>query len=121
MNTTLDVAEPMPMPAIHQELAPQISPEAERPHVRRLREALQLALILLFEISVGLEPSTPALPSTVFADFAGFAAVRRRSFAPICVHVAPQLLHISRGAVVIGGHRAVTQRSRRGQLIRAGS
>jgi hypothetical protein len=100
MNTTLDVAEPMPMPAIHQELAPQISPEAERPHVRRLREALQLALILLFEISVGLEPPTPpyhalrsAIGATVGNGFRGFRGFSRplggdrlRLFASTLLH-----------------------------------
>jgi hypothetical protein len=49
----VDVAEPMPMPAIHRELALQIKSDWKQNGriVRRLREALQLALILLlFEI-----------------------------------------------------------------------
>jgi hypothetical protein len=45
----VDVAEPMPMPAIHRELALQIKADWQRNGriVRRLREALQLALVLL--------------------------------------------------------------------------
>jgi hypothetical protein len=45
----VDVAEPMPMAAIHRELALQIKADWQRNGriVRRLREALQLALILL--------------------------------------------------------------------------
>jgi hypothetical protein len=49
----VDVAEPMPMSAIHRELALQIKSDWKQNGriVRRLREALQLALILLlFEI-----------------------------------------------------------------------
>jgi hypothetical protein len=45
----VDVADPMPMPAIHRELALQIKSEGRQNGriVRRLREALQVALILL--------------------------------------------------------------------------
>jgi hypothetical protein len=45
----VDVADPMPMAAIHRELALQIKADWQRNGriVRRLREALQLALILL--------------------------------------------------------------------------
>jgi hypothetical protein len=45
----VDVAEPMSMPAIHRELALQIQADWQRNGrvVRRLREALQLALVLL--------------------------------------------------------------------------
>jgi uncharacterized membrane protein len=45
----VDVAEPMPMPAIHRELALQIKADWKRNGriVRRLREALQIALVLL--------------------------------------------------------------------------
>lgn len=45
----VDVAEPMPMAAIHRELALQIKADGHRNGriVRRLREALQVALILL--------------------------------------------------------------------------
>jgi hypothetical protein len=45
----VDVAEPMPMPAIHRELALQIKTDWKRNGriVRRLREALQIALVLL--------------------------------------------------------------------------
>jgi hypothetical protein len=45
----VDVAEPMPMAAIHRELALEINADWRRNGriVRRLREALQLALILL--------------------------------------------------------------------------
>jgi hypothetical protein len=45
----VDVAEPLPMPAIHRELALQIKADWQRNGriVRRLREALQLALVLL--------------------------------------------------------------------------
>jgi hypothetical protein len=49
----VDVPEPMPMPAIHRELALQIKSDWQQNGriVRHLREALQLALILLlFEI-----------------------------------------------------------------------
>jgi hypothetical protein len=49
----VDVAEPMPMSAIHRELALRIKSDWKKNGriVRRLREALQLALILLlFEI-----------------------------------------------------------------------
>jgi hypothetical protein len=49
----VDVADPLPMPAIHRELALQIKSDWRHNGriVRRLREALQLALILLlFEI-----------------------------------------------------------------------
>jgi hypothetical protein len=49
----VDVSDPVPMPAIHRELALQIKSDWQRNGrvVRRLREALQLALILLlFEI-----------------------------------------------------------------------
>jgi hypothetical protein len=49
----VDVAEPMSMPTIHRELALQIKSDWQQNGriVRRLREALQLALILLlFEI-----------------------------------------------------------------------
>ena len=45
----VDAAEPMPMPAIHRELALRIKADWQRNGriVRRLREALQLALVLL--------------------------------------------------------------------------
>lgn len=45
----VDVAEPMPMPAIHRELALRIKADWQNNGriVRRLREALQLALVLL--------------------------------------------------------------------------
>ena len=45
----VEVAEPMPMPSIHRELALQIKSDWKQNGriVRRLREALQLALILL--------------------------------------------------------------------------
>ena len=45
----VDVADPKPMPAIHRELALQIESDWQQNGriVRRLREALQLALILL--------------------------------------------------------------------------
>jgi hypothetical protein len=53
----VDVAEPPPMAAMHRELALQIEVDRQRNGrlVRRLREALQLALILLLaEIVVWL-------------------------------------------------------------------
>jgi hypothetical protein len=45
----VDVAEPLPMPAIHRELALRAKADWQRNGrvVRRLREALQLALVLL--------------------------------------------------------------------------
>jgi hypothetical protein len=53
----VDVADPLPMSAIHRELALQIKSDWKQNGriVRRLREALQLALILLlFEIAAWL-------------------------------------------------------------------
>jgi hypothetical protein len=57
LNRYVDVAEPLPMPVIHRELALQIKSDwkANGRIVRRLREALQLALVLLLvEIVVWL-------------------------------------------------------------------